>query len=228
MDIIIILGCSRGLEKKEDKNIVITNKSHLYYRLEEGFKVYNEIDNPAKIIICSGGGSVNEAVIMKEYLTEKGIPDYRIHKEIYSKNTIENCIFTYQLLSRYLAKELSLEEIQGKDVSNQRQLELDGINKLTWIDISKINIHLVTSDYHIERSLLIFNHFKSRLNYINSYINSKIIPHSAFLDNNIVDTDIAKKSISTDKHITKNLNTYLRRYDNWYPSMKDYEYRTKL
>ena len=149
MNVIVILGISKFLKGGSRTNI--TNKSHAYSRLMKGYDVYNNLESENKFIICSGG--FGQAKLMKNFLVDKGIPEFKIVEEGNSRTTIENCICSYEYL-----KKTSLNSNYYNDS----------------LITDEIIIHLVTNDYHIERSEYIFNFYKYKLNN-----NLKIIPYSS-------------------------------------------------
>ena len=151
MNVVIILGISKFLKGGSRTNI--TNRSHAYSRLMKGYDVYNQINSENKFIICSGG--FGQSKLMKNFLVDKGIPEYKIVEEGNSRTTIENCVYSYDYLSK---------------LSNSSGY----YNGETLFFTKDFIIHLVTNDYHIERSEYIFNYFKYRLN-----PELKIIPHSS-------------------------------------------------
>ncbi len=74
-------------------------------RLDEAYKRFQQYGH--KYIIVSGGavGSrPSEAELMKQYLVEKGVPAKRILKEDKSHNTVQNLIFSKQLMEQYQLK----------------------------------------------------------------------------------------------------------------------------
>ncbi|EHB66050.1 MULTISPECIES: YdcF family protein [Paenibacillus] len=74
-------------------------------RLDEAYERFQQFGH--KYIIVSGGavGSrQSEAELMKEYLVDKGVPAKRILKEDKSHNTVQNLIFSKQLMEQYQLK----------------------------------------------------------------------------------------------------------------------------
>lgn len=74
-------------------------------RLDEAYKRFQQYGH--KYIIVSGGavGSRrSEAELMKKYLVEKGVPAKRVLKEDKSRNTVQNLIFSKQLMEQYQLK----------------------------------------------------------------------------------------------------------------------------
>ena len=98
MDAIVVLGCSDVLREKEKKSGQITPYFHSYSRLMKAIDIYNYIDGKA-IFVCSGNN--NQSKNMKEFLIEKGIPVNKIYEERDSRNTVENCIYTYNILKDF-------------------------------------------------------------------------------------------------------------------------------
>ena len=98
-------------------------------RLDKTIELY-QILQPTYIIV-SGGDPHNigttEASVMKEYLIQSNIPSEIIFTETFSSNTYENAIYSYKMI---------------KHLSNHPN--------------HPIQIHTITSDFHIERSKIIF------------------------------------------------------------------------
>lgn len=153
--VIIVLGCSNVLrdENKKTGKREIDCYFHSYSRLLKALEVYNNLDTNEKIIICSGYN--NQAQNMKQFLIEKGVPTSRILEEPESRNTIENCIYSYNILKSWCQTEMSVQYLDGVDIDELKNIDL--------VDTSFINIHLVTNDYHIHRSNIIFNYFIPRI-----------------------------------------------------------------
>lgn len=202
VNVVVILGCKRKLppisQKEKEKQKEIDERHHLYSRLKKAWEIYNNIDDPEKFIICSGGGG--EAEMMKEFLLSLNLSEFDTNKEQktentelkiilenQSRNTIENCVYTYDLMRRWYfndpqmdqasptnldslvthLSDISLEETKGKD-----------------IDLQNLTIHLVTNDYHIKRSEIIFHHFKERLP-----VTPKIVCYPANISDYLQDAD---------------------------------------
>ncbi|AYB47345.1 YdcF family protein [Paenibacillus lautus] len=74
-------------------------------RLDEAYKLFRQYGH--EYIIVSGGavGSRrSEAELMEKYLIEKGVPAKRVLKEDKSNNTVQNLIFSKQLMEQYQLK----------------------------------------------------------------------------------------------------------------------------
>lgn len=74
-------------------------------RLDEAYKQFRQYGH--EYIIVSGGavGSRrSEAELMEKYLVEKGVPAKRVLKEDKSNNTVQNLIFSKQLMEQYHLK----------------------------------------------------------------------------------------------------------------------------
>ena len=194
MDIVIVLGCSKNLNGTNGGEY--TNKSHAYGRLKKASQVFVELENKYKVIVCSGG--FRQAKKMKKFLIGEGIDGNNILIEPYSRNTIENCIFTYELLNKIY---LNLEKYE------------------------KSTIHLVTDEYHINRSENIFQFFKKRL-----VFPSKIQTHKSLMLDYLGDvSDYEKNKIEQcylhDSMILSNMENSLKLYEDWHPNAKDYSER---
>ena len=79
-------------------------------RLYTAFKVWKVVNKP---LIVSGGKVFKEDVepessVMKRFLTNLGIPDKEIIEEDESKNTFQNGVFTYKILSKKGIKKICL------------------------------------------------------------------------------------------------------------------------
>lgn len=128
-----IISYPKNNEKKDDYAIVLgagldngrTPNLILSERLDAAIEC--EEDNPNQYIVLSGGqGSdeyVSEAQAMSEYLQEKGIDKEKIILEDRSRNTDENIKFSKE----------KIEEYSGKS-------------------IDKVNVKIITTDYHAFRS----------------------------------------------------------------------------
>lgn len=97
----------RAEEKKANHLIVLGAQVYadgpcrvLKYRLDRAYDYLTE--NPQAVCIVSGGKGWNEpeteAEIMRRYLLERGISEDRIIKEDRSKSTLENILFSRELL----------------------------------------------------------------------------------------------------------------------------------
>ena len=155
--VIVVLGCRVVLTGGDKGKIGVL--SHVYGRLMESIKVYNEITEK-KVIICTGHNG--EAEIMKKFLVGNGIETNDIVCEPLAKNTIENCILSYKIINMYAEKE------------------------------KRLDLHLVTDEYHMERSKTIFSHFKSLLNYPTKFLHSHSSKMLDYIDN---PTEIQKAEI---------------------------------
>lgn len=206
---IVILGCGRGMENRQ-----ITKKSHVYYRLLKGMRVYNSMVSESKIIICSGGN--NEAVKMKKFLVENGVSEHRVFEEKYSKTTLENCIFTYQMLDRMIKLGMCVEELEGRDVINY----ITNNENYRWVDSNDVNINLVTNDYHMRRSKCIFKYFENRLS-----SRVKIYGHEAKNKEGIESEEIVEKWKDTENKINEIVMNQCEKLSRWYPRASDYELR---
>lgn len=99
IDYIIILGCALRNDG--------TPTPLLQSRIDRALKLYREQkERTGKelIFVTSGGQGANEVVSestsMKNYLTERGIPEIQIIEENRSTNTLENMRFSYELIRK--------------------------------------------------------------------------------------------------------------------------------
>lgn len=102
--VMIVLGCA---VQGDAPSLV------LQYRLDAAYEYYQS--SPEVIIVVSGGqGSgetVAEAVVMQQYLIQKGIPEAQILVEAQSSSTEENFKFSKQLL-----------EANGYEITQQTEM----------------------------------------------------------------------------------------------------------
>jgi uncharacterized SAM-binding protein YcdF (DUF218 family) len=119
---IVVLG-GGVIPHSPDENNRASVDPKVAKRLYTAFKLWKRIKKP---ILVSGGSvfrnSESEASAMKRFLVELGIPEDEIIEEKKSRNTLENALFTREIL------------------------ETEGIDKIC----------LVTSAFHMPRSVLIF------------------------------------------------------------------------
>jgi len=216
MHILVVLGCGRGLVKKGDKYF-ITPTSHLYTRLMKTIKVFYSLKTHEKIILCSGGGT-GEAKLMKSFLLKKGIKKSRIVTEPYSKNTIENCIFSYDWLSHYLHSKPTIQDLMGYNTRNILEMDALGIRKLDYIDLRRIHLHIITNNYHLERSLHIFGYLIDRITK-SKRVNIFFHGHPA------VTPDNDPRWVQIEKRAMKTINQQLKKVEFWTPTIKDYKSR---
>ncbi len=91
--VVIVLGCQ---VKKSGPSLMLRN------RLDAAYEYLSE--NPDTYCIVSGGKGddehISEAQAMYDYLTEKGIDGSRITKEDKSESTMENLLFSKEILER--------------------------------------------------------------------------------------------------------------------------------
>ena len=207
--VVVVLGCSRLLpssknlnSKKNKQRTGIIERSHAYPRVMKALEVYNSLLEEDKLIICSGYNK--QAEKMSAFLHEHGVPKSRIRLENQSTNTIENCILTYELLSQWLASEPTQQELDGVDITDQRLMDALHISSFDYITTSSVVIHLVTNDYHMERSKAIFENFSNCLSSI-----SNIICHEAPIEEYVECTEEDMLEIAEchvkDSQILKNL-----------------------
>lgn len=168
--VIVILGCRVVLTGGDKGKIGVL--SHVYGRLMESIKVYNEITEK-KVIICTGHNG--EAEIMKKFLVDNGIETGDIVCEPLARNTIENCILSYKMINMYAEKE------------------------------KRLDLHLVTDEYHMERSKAIFSYFKSFLNFPTKFLHCHSSRMLDYIDNpTVLQKAEIKHAYEKDIYIIKN------------------------
>ena len=151
MKAIVVLG-TRII--RDSQNGEYSPSSMLKMRLDKTYEKYLEVTNDQTIIVTSGGSphgeSRSESSVMKAYLIDKGIPLCKIFEENKSNNTSENCTNTYALLDDLYLKRLTLQELIPNFQSNYYGSDVSG-------EIPPfMEICVVTSDFHIPRSKLLF------------------------------------------------------------------------
>ena len=90
---IIVLGYALNSDNTMDVKLID--------RLKKALEIANL--NPQSIIITSGGvvkGSVSEAALMKEWLISNGVDSSRIYTDNKSSNTVENAIYSTDILKK--------------------------------------------------------------------------------------------------------------------------------
>lgn len=93
-DFILVLGC--GLCKEEVSPI-------LGQRLDKGIEYYNRTGKKSMFVVSGGQGKdelVPEAVAMKNYLCQQGIPEDRILMEEQSTTTRENMMYSKRIMKQ--------------------------------------------------------------------------------------------------------------------------------
>tara|TARA_R110001599_G_scaffold143451_1_gene324436 strand:+ start:630 stop:1199 length:570 start_codon:yes stop_codon:yes gene_type:complete len=171
MNVIVILGISKFLQGGSK---TITNRSHSYARLITAYDLYQKMET--NFIICSGG--FGQAKMMKNFLVNLGVPAEQIVEEGQSRTTIENCVYSYEYLNQ-------IGNNTGYYGANHHQ--------------DNINLHIVTNDYHIERSMYIFNFFTYRLK-----IKVHLLAHSGSILEYLPDyteADVQEVQIARDNDI---------------------------
>lgn len=131
----------------------------LQMRLDKTYEVFLTENQSRTIIIVSGGSPhgipVTEADVMKDYLVSRGIPSCKIFKENESNNTVQNCQYTYLLLKLLYEKRLTFQELTPNFQCNYYGAEL-------WGEIPPFDkLCVITSDFHLPRSKLIFERFNN-------------------------------------------------------------------
>lgn len=146
--VIVVLGCSIG-NAIDIKNIPLM----LRMRLEKCLEVIGQLINQREkyIVIASGGGSYkqtgrSESSIMKRWLVEHGVDEKLILEENQSMNTYENARNTADMLRFFRDHPTHDGTI---NYSSDDPISIGSI----------VMGKLITSDFHIERSELLFKCF---------------------------------------------------------------------
>ena len=111
---LVIYGKSDTVTYKEDSVIVLGAAVHgttpsltLKKRLDKAVEYHEQ--NPDAIIIVSGGQGngedITEAAAMEKYLVEHGVNPNKIIKEDRSTSTLENFVFSKEILDNYFEEE---------------------------------------------------------------------------------------------------------------------------
>ncbi|GAB6076328.1 YdcF family protein [Desulfurobacterium crinifex] len=106
---IVVLGGGKISHSPEEGGKAAV-KPQVAKRLYTAFKVWKRIKKP---LVVSGGKVFNEKAepessAMKRFLTNLGIPDKEVIEDDKSKNTFQNGIFTYEILSKRRVKKICL------------------------------------------------------------------------------------------------------------------------
>lgn len=146
MDYMIVLGS----QVRADGPAVITK-----YRLDRAREYLK--DHPETVCIVSGGQGKNEpapeAVIMKQYLVQKGIPEEQILTEDRSLNTIENIRNSKAMI------------LKQKSAEGNAEIE--------------DRVGIVTNNFHVFRGVMLARHAGFRkVSGIAAYTNPFYLPNN--------------------------------------------------
>ena len=201
-NVIVVLGCGRVLGdnpvgqpvSEGATSTTYTSQHHSYARLKKAEEVAKLHENA--LIVCSGYHGQSEK--MKKKLVACGIRENRVFKEPYSRNTIENCIFTYELIKKLLDSETLM---------------------------SPVTLHLVTNEYHMHRSEKIFRHFGDRLPLAG--IQTHPGPIFDYLSEEVQSQfgEEMAKILEKENQVTGILENWLKKYQGWHPVAQDYAER---
>lgn len=157
MIVILVLGCNITFDIKTLKYIpdII-----LETRLNRAILAYQDCTDDETILVVSGGRTkgrkISESSVMKDYLVNHGINETVIFEENRSVNTIENCIYSYMHIQKIRKNKISIQTIKGLNTNNnyyggtpEESGELSTLSE----------IKLVTSEFHMDRSMRIFKYF---------------------------------------------------------------------
>ena len=161
MKVIVVLGCQVDPATGLPGPVLET-------RLDQTLQLYRSLNTDDTIIVVSGGGSFPESRVMKDYLVEHGIPHHKIFEECNSRNTVENCLYTFKFLDE-VSLYLSYQEITSS-YPNCNYYE-----PTKWGPVKVERIWVVSSEFHIPRVCRIFSALNIR-NWSIVYITSQSPP----------------------------------------------------
>ena len=141
MDVILVLGCQLYKRGKE-----FVAGELLVERLEKALEIYQTVSKGTTFFIVSGGFGkklVSESQVMKKWLVDHGVDGNYVAEEDKSISTIQNFIYSKKLL--------------------------DNIIQTYPMQIS--TIHVVSSDFHMDRIKAINHAYKTFELYPNVSIN---------------------------------------------------------
>lgn len=156
MKIIIVLSC-KGVVKNETGYDV---EGMLLGRLEKALKCYF-LDASETYIIVTGRNSVcPDSCAMKQFLASKGIPAHKILEEEHAMNTIENAIYSMEMI-KHLEKVKFI--INGKYSESYMRDNLDDNDTEHTTFFNHIDrVTVITSKFHIPRTMAIFAYVCNR------------------------------------------------------------------
>lgn len=154
MTAIIVLGARLDFNERTKQYIP---SPLLQNRLDKAIETFYGLNRGDILIVVSGGpakgGEVTEAAIMERYLIKKGIRPIRIYKEDKSRNTVENCLGTRNLLNKLCKQHILKQEL----ISSNYKCPYYGVDQADCGEIESFDeLYVVTSDFHIPRTKYIF------------------------------------------------------------------------
>lgn len=158
---IVVLGCC--LEKYQD---TYHPGDILKSRLEKCLELCLTMENDGKdyLLILTGGGSnpVSEASCMKKWLMDRGVAEEFLLIEDKSMSTIENAINTNNVINRYNTR-MTSPTFYGCETTLY-----DGAKTICFREIKELLV--LTSEFHMQRSKLIFDYIFNtmKINYVSS------------------------------------------------------------
>ena len=158
MKVILILGGPTLIPTTPTDGFYLPT-GHVKERLDRGLQLWHELlgEDEGVIMMVSGGNGghrvVSEATVMTKYLIDRGVPSTSIIRETLSFNTIENCIMSKIILQR-------MEDGGWKMIEDPSPEALKYDPSLSSILDERLEtLYVVSSDYHIPRVMLIFEHY---------------------------------------------------------------------
>lgn len=234
--ILIVLGNNSGLVKNRAHSSAhseeweIPEGVHLHDRLTKTLEVWNDLaikhgEGVQRIVVCCGGCSnktrmVPGSTTMKKWLVANGIPETRILEEPYSLNTVENCICAYEVISSFIRSAPTINRLNNgfryiylSPYSPPVEIENDEL-----LDLSTIFMHIITSDYHIRRSMVIFSYFMDRLLEGTYYLTGE----------SSATTHEKDKAVMNEANVIANIGEWFHKYNEWYLTMTHINERRPL
>ena len=93
---------------------------------------------------------------MANWLIQHGIPSYRVFQENQSRNTIENCLYSYSLITKFIKRGGYIQ-----DDNQPQNVEWENLGETNFhqTNTGSVYINLVTNDWHMPRASSIFSFF---------------------------------------------------------------------
>ncbi len=149
MATVVVLGCGFSVVRG-----VGSPSPMMKGRLDRALALYRTLSSSRSVtLLLSGRGRqcVSEAEVMAEYLLERDVPATDILKEDRSMNTIENCLESSLLIyETFFAPERWREQGHAESEDGEREK----------VKRVPVELHIVTSCFHIARTRTIFEHFR--------------------------------------------------------------------
>lgn len=157
----------------------------LLQRLKTTLNTWNSLISlhPDLYIICSGGRGfhnkrpIPSSTIMKKYLVDEGIPHFRILEDMLARTTVENAVNACDIMNQCENND-GLMRVEDNECSEDNYATAFQC----WGSVT--NVHVITSNFHLERTKLIFDH------YINTRMSNSIQTHYIGAPDNLKEDDL--------------------------------------